>query len=104
MPRYFTSLDHEGKKWHIEKLKVDGEDLPDPHGTPDDLWQDGITKWPSLEFGDLVIYLVDIRGSYTKEKLKAYRSLETYNYLTTVMCVQFSIMKFSYKQALYTIM
>ena len=35
--------------------------------------------WPELEFGD-IYNLIETKGVYTKEKLKAYKSLEAYNY------------------------
>ena len=31
-------------------------------------------------FGDIYTYLINTEGCYTKEKLKAFRSLEAYNY------------------------
>ena len=39
-----------------------------------------MTKWPDLQFGDIYTYLINIEGCYTKENLKAYKSLEAYNY------------------------
>ena len=48
---YFTSLNYEAQKRYSAKLTIDKEDLPDPYGIPDDMWQDDITKWPSLELG-----------------------------------------------------
>ena len=40
------------------KAKVGGEMLPDPYGITKDQWQDDVSKWPTLEFGD-VIHLPD---------------------------------------------
>ena len=80
LSQYFYSLDYTARKRYLEKLKVDGETLPDPYGITEDLWLDEVTKWPSVEFGDLYTYLIDTKGPFTKEKLKAYKSLEAYSY------------------------
>ena len=80
LSQYFYSLDYTARKRYLEKLKVDGETLPDPYGITEDLWLDDVTKWPSVEFGDLYTYLIDTKGPFTKEKLKAYKSLEAYSY------------------------
>lgn len=47
------------------------EDLPDPYGIPEDMWLEDITKWPHLEFGDLYTYLIESKGPYIKQSLKA---------------------------------
>ena len=36
-----------------------------------DFWIDDVTQWPPLEFPDLVFYLIESPGEYTREKLKA---------------------------------
>lgn len=77
---YFNSLDYEAQKRYIAKLTVCEEDLPDLYGIPDGMRLDDTTKWPSLEFGDLYMYLIESKGSYMKENLRAYKSLEAYNY------------------------
>eukprot|EP00794_Sanderia_malayensis_P010210 gene10210-11259_t len=43
-------------------------------------WSDSPRNWSDVNFGDIniVMYLVDTPGSYTKEELKAYKSLEIY--------------------------
>ena len=64
----------------MEKLRFDDETLPDSYGITEDLWLDDVTKWPSVEFGDLYTYLIVTKGPFTKEKLKAYKSLEAYSY------------------------
>jgi len=46
----------------------------------DDLWIDDITKRPDVVYGDLYSYLIETKGPYTKEKLKAHKSLDVYNY------------------------
>ena len=54
--------------------------LPDPFGIDEGLWSEDVKRWPTMEFGDLYSYLVNTEGTYTKESLKAYKSLEAYNY------------------------
>ena len=77
---YFSTLDYEAQQRYLQKLVIDGETVPDPYGIAQDLWLDDVTMWPNLEFGDLFTYLIDTKGSFTKDKLKAYKSLEAYNY------------------------
>ena len=78
--KYFTSLEFTARKRYLEKLKVDGRELDDPFRIDEDQWSEDLTQWPELEFGDLYTYLIDSEGVYTKEKLKAYKSLDAYNY------------------------
>lgn len=40
---------------------------------------DDVSKWPDFQLGDLYTHLIDIRGQYTKESLKASKFLEAYN-------------------------
>ena len=87
----FNSLDYLAKRRYLEKLNIDGEDLPDPYSISDDLWMDDMTQWPDLQYGDVYSYLIDTKGAYTKETLKAYKSLDAYNYfccghVRTVYC------------------
>ena len=77
---YFQSLDYSAQKRYLTKLKVDGHDLKDPYDIPDDLWLDDPSKWPDIQFGDIYTYLIDTPGIFTKESLRAYKSLEAYNY------------------------
>ena len=77
---YFESLDYGSQKRYVEKLKAPGVEIPDPYSIADDLWIDNPAKWPDVEFGDIYTYLIDTKGTFTKESLKAYKSLEEYNY------------------------
>ena len=80
---YQSVLDPETKKRYKEKLAFDSEELPDPYAVPDEKWVDDITKWLSVEYGDIYNNLIDSRGCYTKESLKAFKSLEAYNYFVS---------------------
>ena len=55
-------------------------DVPDPFGLVDDEWVDDVRRWPQVEFGDIYTYLIDTKGVFTKESLKAYKSLDAFNY------------------------
>ena len=38
-------------------------------------------KWPDLVYyGDIYSYLIESKGIYTKENLRAHKSLEAFNY------------------------
>ena len=76
----YNSLGHLAKKRYSEKLTVDGREIQDPYEILDDSWIDDVTKWPKVEFSDLYTYLIETKGHFTKENLRAYKSLEAYNY------------------------
>ena len=42
-----------------------------PYKLADQEWKDDMTKWPGVEFPDIVLYLTGTPGEYTREKLKA---------------------------------
>ena len=68
-------------KRYTDKLKISGVTLPNPYSIDQGLWtEDVLTSWPTLEFGDLYSCLVDSKGMFTQESLRAYKSLEAYNY------------------------
>ena len=81
-----------GKK-HIKRQAMDAryqqklaflfqsrENFTDPYQIPPEEWVDDPKKWPPVEFGQIYAYLIESPGLFTKEKLKAYKSLEAYNY------------------------
>lgn len=41
---------------------------------------DDMTQWPDLQYGDVYSYLIETKGPYTKEKLRACKSLDAFNY------------------------
>ena len=54
---YFSSLTYSTRKRYLEKLQVGGEMLPDQYGITEDQWLANVSKWPTLEFGDVYTYL-----------------------------------------------
>ena len=43
-------------------------------------WTDNVMLWPPVEFGEVYTYLIDTPGQFTREKMKAYKSLDAFNY------------------------
>lgn len=77
---YFVWLNYTAQKRYLEKLKIEDINLQDPFAITEDQWTENLSAWPDLEFGDMYMYLIEIKGLYTKESLKAYKSLEVYNH------------------------
>ena len=67
--------------FRILKLTLkSGEQLPDPFILPDDDWSDDIANLPDISWRDVTDYLIDSPSIYTKERMKAYKSLEAYDF------------------------
>ena len=83
------------KERYIRKLKClncgPGVDkYEDPYKIKEEFWIDDVSKWPPVEFPALYMYFIESPGGNTREKLKAYKSLEAYNYyarLINVCCI-----------------
>ena len=54
--------------------------LTDPYEILPEKWSDSISSWPPVEFGDIYTHLTETPDQFTREKLKAYRSLDAFNY------------------------
>ena len=63
-----------------EKLKITtGEQLSDPY-TLKEKWMNDISNIPEITWTDVISYLLDTSSGYTKKSIKAYKTLEVYNY------------------------
>ena len=75
---YFQSFGEEGKKGYLAKLTLStGEQLPDPvilHSN----WSDDVSLLPDITYPDIYHYLIEYPSLFSKESLKAYKSLESY--------------------------
>lgn len=82
MSDYFKKLSKTAKRRYEEKLNDIGlgnVEENDPFlASTSSQWVDDITKWPEVEFGQIYVYLIDSPGPYTRENMKAYRSLDAY--------------------------
>ena len=76
-----------GRKSYDEKLKLI-ENL-DPYNVSNFLFSDSMELWPEIEFPGIANYLLFSTSSYTKEQLKAYKSLDAYEYFVAgwVRCI-----------------
>lgn len=87
-------LDDLSRARYCDKLRVsvghnEFVDLPDPYILTDG-WTHEVTDWPNVTFGDVYTYLIESPGVYTRESLKAYKSLKAYSYLPFVETVWFN--------------
>ena len=75
-----TSCDTARYKRKLEILCQYAEAVIDPYQLPEEKWIDDVSLWPQVEFGQIYSYLINTPGQFTKEKLKAYKSLDAFNY------------------------
>ena len=79
---YFSMLPTAEKNRYIHKIELFSKkkfnDSLDPYQMTE--WVDDLALWPPVEFGSIYSYLIDTNGDFTKDKLKAYKSLDAYNY------------------------
>jgi hypothetical protein len=83
---------------YMIKLKVlfdDGEMVIDPFKLQSNEWVNDPSRWPAVEFGQIYTYLIESPGIFTRERMKAYKSLEAFNYYISgwVQCVFFHDLK-----------
>ena len=77
---YYSSLEEGRKKKYEDKLKALGIDDPYMYSKTDCV-KDDPALWPRVEYPDIYNYLISTPSRYTREELKAYKSLEAYKYV-----------------------
>ena len=77
--QYYQELEEDAKKRYNIKLDIVSEKLNDPYTLSTEM----ITPQalPDVQYPDIYNYLISTPSVYTKEYLKAYKSLEVYKYL-----------------------
>ena len=53
-------------------------DFPSPHELND--WHEDVAFLPDITWRDVETYLIDTPSEYTKESMRAYKSLDAYDY------------------------
>ena len=82
MSTYFNSLSLVDRQVYAAKLTLkNGVSLPDPFSLSPCQWVNDPTKWPALQWPDIHECLIETPNVYTREKLKAYKSLDAYNFV-----------------------
>ena len=86
-PKYRETLALEERKSYDERLKL-FENI-DPYNVSNFLFSDSMELWPEIEFPGIANYLLFSTSGYTKEQLKAYNSLDAYEYFVAgwVRCI-----------------
>ena len=88
---YFKTLERSDKIFYTKTLtRTDVKVLPDPYILEKD-WEDDVKLLPDLEWPDIYHYLINTPSEFTEGSLKAYKSLEAYNFLSADMCKMFTI-------------
>ena len=79
---YYSYLNGPDKERYRKKLlswhgnSNASPDVLDPYNFSEEKWINDSTWWPSLEYPSIYAYLIDTSGEFTREKLKAFKSLE----------------------------
>ena len=75
---YRDSLSAENRQMYDEKLEFTAG--IDPYAISDNFYSQSMDEWPEIEFPDIVNYSLFSTSKFTKEQLKAYKSLQSYQY------------------------
>ena len=76
---YFNELGKEEKIRHKKKLTLsDGATITDPFGLSNN-WKNDVSLLPDISWADIYNYCINTPSAYT-ENMKAYKSLETFNF------------------------
>lgn len=76
--QYYQELDEAAKKRYIVKLNRISKKIDDPYTSSAHLMTP--QSVPDIQYLDIYKYLIDTPSAYTKDDLKAYKSLDAYKY------------------------
>ena len=76
--KYADTFQNPARERYRRKLRIISE--KDPYEIPAKDWGNKVEDLPCISYPDIVNYLVNTQSAYTLSELKAYKSLEAYNY------------------------
>ena len=79
--QYYAQLEFDAKQRYKEKLDSIARQVDDPYTFSTGLKITEAQSLPDIEYPDIYNFLINTPSPYTKEELKAYKSLEGYKYL-----------------------
>lgn len=80
LTNYEKNLDPDDKKHYKKKLTLqNGQKLPDPFSFKNG-WSHDPLELPDVSFADIYMYLIETPSEYNHSKMRAYKSLEAYQF------------------------
>ena len=76
---YFNSLNNEDKEGYLRKLTLETGDLL-PESFTLENWGNDVLMLPDITWADIFNYFIEYPSLFSRESLKAYKSLEGYNF------------------------
>ena len=77
---YFKELEKDDQIQYSKKLTLaNGTLLSDPYFISNG-WESNVLKLPNITWIDISNYLIETPSEFSKDKLRAYKSLEAYNF------------------------
>ena len=99
---YFKNLTNENQERYIKKLTLgNGTLLPDPCTVPVTEWKCDETLLLDISHPDITFYLVETPSEFTRDKVRAYKSLEAYNFYLSGHVQDFFLHKFEKSDYLF---
>ena len=77
---YYFGLEEAAKRRYLQKLNSVSDKTDDPYTVSTEPLTVQSTL-PDIQYPDIYNYLIETPSAYTKDDLKAYRSLDAYKYL-----------------------
>ena len=91
----YEQLDSSGKTRYKEKLHI-LQLRSDPYLLDKNSWLAERSLWPPVEFPDVFVYLINSPSPYTKEALKAHKSIDAWSYFVAGFVNELKITEDSY--------